>query len=97
MSLLPACNPFPTGLGKLACAVFDDLVGDLFDVAAAALVAERIGDRFDFVEAGVGDVLQAGEPVEELAVDARYTRHLGLVEHDLGDHDAVRVAGAAPG
>ncbi len=70
---------------ELPGAVLHDLVRDLLDVATPALVAERVRDRLDLVQARGRYVLDAGEATQELVVDGRHAWDLRLLQHDLRD------------
>src|SRR5882762_5974786 len=75
----------------------DGLSRDAVKIGRAAVVAERAPGLRHFGRAGAGQVLEGRVARQELVVLRDDAVDLGLLEHDLGDEDAVRLAGAAPG
>ena len=74
-----------------------DVAGGGVEVAGAGIVAEALPEPEDVLLVGVGQGADVGEALEEAVVIVHPLRHTGLLEDDLGDPDAVGVAGVAPG
>ena len=63
----------------------------------APVAAEVAPHLYSFGERGRGERLDGGETFEEREVEGDRTLHLYLLQHHLGDEDAVGVARASPG
>jgi len=88
----------PIGLGREASrTVADDLASQPVEVCRAAVVAEPIPVLAHGGGAGSRQRLQRGEALEKGVIVLLDPSHLGLLEHDLGDQDAIRIARPAPG
>src|SRR5439155_15402505 len=59
-------------------------------VAEAGPLAEHVAER------RAAERAKGGEPAQESGVRPKHADDLGLLEHDLGHEDRVRIAGAAP-
>ena len=66
-------------------------------VARAAVVAEAAPQREHVVERRGGERAHVGKAGQEARVVVEHRRHLRLLQHDLRQPDAVRVAAALPG
>ncbi len=75
----------------------DGFPRDAVKIGRAAVVAERAPCLGHFGRAGAGQVFEGRVARQELVVLGDDAVDLGLLEHDLGNKDAVRLAGAAPG
>ena len=64
--------------------------------AGPARVAEPSPRGDDRARSRVGHRRRGGEPADEPGVDRGHARHLGLLEHHLGDEDRPAVARRAP-
>ena len=74
-----------------------DVAGGGVEVAGAGIVAEALPEPEDVLLRGVGQGADVGEALEEAVVIVHPLGHAGLLEDDLGNPDAVGVAGVAPG
>src|SRR5258705_1785411 len=83
-------------IGKLAGVAGHRLAGDAVQAPRAPIVAERAPRLRHVARAGPGEVLEGGIAREELLVLGDDAIHLGLLEHDLRDEDAVGLARPAP-
>ena len=70
--------------------------GAAMQVARAAVVAEPAPGGQHVVERRRGERAHVGKSRQEALVVAEHRRHLGLLQHDLGQPDAVRIARALP-
>src|SRR5712691_655289 len=75
----------------------DGFPRDAVKIGRAAVVAERAPCLGHFGRAGAGQVFDGRVARQELVVLGDDAIDLGLLEHHLGNKDAVRLAGAAPG
>ena len=83
--------------GEASGEAIADVAGGGVEVAGAGIVAEALPEPEDVLLRGVGQGADVGEALEEAVVIVHPLRHAGLLEDDLGDPDAVGVAGVAPG
>src|SRR6266852_313385 len=72
------------------------LAGDAVQVLRAAIVAERIPGARHVAGAGARELLEGRIATEELTILGDDAVDLRLLEHDLRDEDAIRIAGPAP-
>src|SRR5437867_3018935 len=65
-------------------------------VASARVIAEAIPRLHDRFGARARKPFECREPFQKPRIELRDSAHLRLLQHELGDDDAVRIAGAAP-
>ena len=65
-------------------------------VAGAAVVAEAAPEREHLVERRRGQARHVGKALEKARVVGQHRGHLRLLQHDLGQPDAVRIARVLP-
>jgi len=75
----------------------NDLPRGFLEVAGAGVVAESGPEAENLLLGGFGEGADIRETREEFFVVGDDGVDAGLLEHDFGEPDAVRVAGAAPG
>ena len=83
--------------GEASGEAIADVAGGGVEVTGAGIVAEALPEPEDVLLRGVGQGADVGEALEEAVVIVHPLRHAGLLEDDLGNPDAVGVAGVAPG
>lgn len=83
-------------LGERAPAGFEDARRPM-KRAGAAVVAESGPERKDLLLLRGGQRLQVGKPAQETLVGGKNDRHPRLLQHDLGDPDAIGIARLPPG
>ena len=66
-------------------------------MASACVIAESLPRVQDVIFRGSGQGGKIGEPTEPVIIIWDNGSDLCLLEHELGDEDAVRIAGLAPG
>ncbi len=84
-------------VGKLAVVFGNRFAGDGMEPARADVVAERVPGADDVGFGRLGEGMERGVPDEPFLVLGQHAIDLRLLEHHLGDEDAVRVTGLAPG
>ena len=70
--------------------------GGTVQVAGAAVVAKPLPEEQHILLGSRGQVRHAGKRAHETLEVGDYGRDLRLLQHDLADPDAIRVAVAAP-
>ena len=88
---------FGGGLGELAGVLGDDGLCSLMQEAGAAVVAEAAPGGEDFVFGGGCERFDGRESLHPVGVVIEDGGDAGLLQHDFGDPDGVRIAGATPG
>src|SRR3954463_6054707 len=71
--------------------------GSRVEIACAGVVAESLPGMEDVVFRRDGEGGEIREAPEPLIIIRDHRRDLGLLEHELGNKDGVRIGGAAPG
>ena len=85
------------GIGREDAAVFgDDLLRGVAEISRPRVVAEALPDAEHFGLGGGGERGEIGEAREPLFVKRDDGRHLRLLEHELRNHDGVRIVGPPP-
>ena len=74
----------------------DDLLRGLLQISGAGVIAESFPKFVDFVRAGVRGGLDGGQFAHPALPVWNHSFDLRLLEHDFGNPDRVRIAGAAP-
>ena len=82
---------------ELAAVLGDDDLRAAMEIARARVVAEAAPGGEHLAEVGGGQRADVGEARGEALVVGEDGRHLRLLQHDLGEPDAVRVARVLPG
>src|SRR5262245_3699431 len=83
-------------VGQPPAVARDRLAGNAAQVDRADVVAERIPEARDLLRGRAGEALEGRIAVQELVVLRDHPVDLRLLQHDLGDQDAIRVFGAPP-
>ena len=89
-------RPSVGGLGEPPAEIVRDDACRRMEVARAGVVAEPAPRGEHIVERRIGQRTHVREPREEALVVRDHRRHLRLLQHDLGQPDAVRIAVALP-
>ena len=84
------------GARELAAVLGDDDLGAAMEVARAAVVAEAAPRREHVARLGRRQRAHVAEARDEALVVRAHGRDLGLLQHDLREPDAVRVARPLP-
>src|SRR5207245_9259511 len=84
-------------VGQVPAVTGDGLARDRVQAHGTDVVAERVPEPPDVLDARPGQVVDRRVAPEELAVFRDDAIYLRLLEHDLGDEDAVGMARAPPG
>ena len=91
----------PRGIGRERLvrrgASVRDVTGEAVEVAGARVVAEALPCFADLTRPRAREVGEGREALEEAIVVAEDARDLRLLEHQLRDEDAIRVARLTPG
>ena len=61
------------------------------------VVAQTLPEQEDLVEGRSGQRREIGEAFDEVLILSQDPLHLGLLQHHLGDQDAIGVPGEPPG
>ena len=85
------------GGGHDAAVVVDDGLGGFMQHAGAAVVAEAAPKGEHILLVGFGEGLKGRKALEEGGVALDDHGDAGLLEHDFGDPDRVRIIGVPPG
>src|SRR5712691_2097365 len=83
-------------VGKPSAVARHRLAGDAVEVLRAAIVSQRVPGARHVGESRVRELLERRVASEELAILGDDPVDLRLLEHDLGDEDAIGIAGPAP-
>lgn len=83
-------------VGQAATVPSERLAGDHVQPDGANIVAEWIPQAPDLSHVRGGQAAEGRETAEELAVLRDHALDLRLLQHDLGDEDAIRLTGATP-
>ena len=75
----------------------DDFLGGAVEIARAAVVAQAGPKLEDFRERGVREGSNGRKFLEEAMIVGKHGGDTGLLQHYLGDPDAVWIAAASPG
>src|SRR5262245_22911347 len=94
-----AAHPAERGVvfGEPAPVAGDRLARDAAQVDRADVVTQRVPEPRDLLRRGAGEALERRIPLEKLVVLRDHPIYLRLLQHDLGDQDAIRIGGPAPG
>ena len=79
-----------------AAMVGDDFSRQTVQIGGTAVVSESGPGLLDATARGLGERFDGGKAFQESGPVALDSGHLRLLEHDLGDEDTIRVAGASP-
>lgn len=74
----------------------DDRAGQLMKMCRPTVVAESLPCFSDAVRARPGKSLDRGEPSDESRIEIDDARDLCLLQHELGDDHAIRIARSSP-
>jgi hypothetical protein len=72
------------------------LASQRVQVPRACIVAEPLPRLHHTLGPRPGQTVQIGEPIKEAPIEVQHTRDLRLLQHQLGDEHAIRVAGSTP-
>lgn len=67
------------------------------EITRASVITETLPREKDVALGSAGEGVEIGEPAQPLIIIGDYGGDLGLLEHDLGDKNCVRVQCSAPG
>jgi len=70
--------------------------GQRMEIPRARIVPQAIPSLPDRAGPSPGQRFQIGKPLEKARIVLRHAAHLRLLQHELGDKHAVRIAGLAP-
>jgi hypothetical protein len=87
--LFSALRDFPAVVAQ------HDLGGSV-EMARAGVVPQPFPRFEHFIERGAREALQRRKSFKKSSVILAHALHLGLLEHNLGDQDMIRVVGRAP-
>jgi hypothetical protein len=73
-----------------------DLLSQPMQVGGPAIIAEPLPALSDREYPSGGQSVDIGIRVQEAVIVGLDPRHLGLLEHELGDQDPIRIASSAP-
>ena len=84
-------------LGKVSPVLVDDGLGAAVEVSCPRVVTKAGPQAQHRVEGRRGEVLECGEGLDKASEIGLYRLHLGLLEHDLREPDAIGRGRAFPG
>src|SRR5439155_18063203 len=76
--------------------VLTDHARERVEIRSTRVVSEPIPSLSDSTRARPRECLQIRKPLQESRIVFGHSTHLRLLQHELGDEHAVRIAGAAP-